>query len=82
MHNIGRIVTDVKKVSNLAQSFLSSYRLILEGVPVTNGPNYSKRGGGGLTFTYNSRLGALWRVLVLFDLAKKHLFQIFKFLIW
>ena len=38
--NIGRIVTDVTTVSNLAQSFLSTYRLILEGVPVTNGPNY------------------------------------------
>ena len=31
---------DVTKVSNLAQSFLSTYRLILEGVPVTNGSNY------------------------------------------
>ena len=40
VQNIGRIVTDVTKVSNLAQSFLSTYRLILEGVPVTNGPNY------------------------------------------
>ena len=40
VQNIGRIVTDVIKVSNLAQSFLSTYRLILEGVPVTNGPNY------------------------------------------
>ena len=38
--NIGRIVTDVTKVSNLAQSFLSTHRLILEGVPVTNCPNY------------------------------------------
>ena len=50
MQNIGRIVTDVTKVSNLAQSFLSTYRLILEGVPVTNGPNYRQK--GGLTFTY------------------------------
>ena len=40
VQNIGRIVTDVTKVSNLAQSFLSTYWLILEGVPVTNGPNY------------------------------------------
>ena len=40
VQNIGRIVTDVTKVSNLAQSFLSTCRLILEGVPVTNGPNY------------------------------------------
>ena len=48
MQNIGRIVTDVTKVSNLAQSFLSTCRLMLEGVPVTNGPNYRlKRGGGG-----------------------------------
>ena len=40
VQNIGRIVTDVTKVSNLAHSFLSTYRLILEGVPVTNGANY------------------------------------------
>ena len=39
MQNIGRIVTEVTKVSNLAQSFLSTCRIILEGVPVTNGPN-------------------------------------------
>ena len=47
MQNIGRIVTDVTKVSNLAQSFLSTCRLMLEGVPVTNGPNYRLKGGGG-----------------------------------
>ena len=47
MQNIGRIVTDVAKASNLAQSFLSTYRLILEGVPVTNGLITDKRGGGG-----------------------------------
>ena len=58
MQNIGQVVTDVTKVSNLAQSFLSTCRLILEGVPVTNGPNYRKK--GGLTFTYNRRLGTLW----------------------
>ena len=37
-------VTDVTKASNLAQSFLSTCQLILEGVPVTNGPNYRKKG--------------------------------------
>ena len=52
MQNIARIVTDVTKVSNLAENFLSTCQLILEGVPVTNGPNYRKK--GGLTFTYNS----------------------------
>ena len=40
MQNIGQIVTEVTKVSNLAESFLSTCRFILEGVPVTNGPNY------------------------------------------
>ena len=44
MQNIGQIVTDVTKVSNLAQSFLSTCRLILEGVPITNGPNYRLKG--------------------------------------
>ena len=40
VQNVGWIVTDVTKVSNLAQSFLCTCRLILKGVPVTNGPNY------------------------------------------
>ena len=68
-----------KSVKFGSQSFLNTCRLILEGVPVTNGP--SKK-GGGLTFTYNSRLCYLWWVQYFFDLAKKHLFQFFKFLIW
>ena len=40
VQNIGRIVTEVTKVSNFAESFLSTCPLILEGVPVTNWPNY------------------------------------------
>ena len=33
VQNIGRVVTDVTKVSHLAQSFFSTCHLILEGCP-------------------------------------------------